>query len=371
MADLAPVLHLRSSTDLAGPDRVLLDLADALPSTGYRVVLGVLTDRRRSPPALREAGLAAGLVVDELPSHGPLDLRLAARIARCARRRGAVAIHAHEPKGQVAAAAVARRTGLPLVITHHGWLSRTRRERLYERAARRAMTRAARVVAVSAAGAREVRSRCGVDPVTVPNGIDVTRVGAPAGDRRLRQLGIDPARPLIVGVGRLEPSKGFADLVDAVAGLGSSMDPVLAILGRGPEGRRLARRARRRGVELALPGHVGDVGAILGRARAFALPSHREQCPVAVLEALAAGCAVVASEVGGVEDLLGEAGLTVAPGSPEALSGALRRLLDDPELADTLAARGRGRAETVFGAGTMARGYAKVYGGLSGRALRR
>ena len=371
MADPAPVLHLRSSTDLAGPDRVLLDLAGALPSTGYRVVLGLLSDRRRPPPALADAAAARGLLLDDLPSRSPLDLRLIARVVRCARRCGAVAIHAHEPKGQVAAAAAARSAGLPLVITHHGWLSQSPRERIYEGAARRAMARASRVVAVSRSGAEEVRSRCGASVVTVPNGIDPSRTGPPAGDGRLLELGIDPGRPLIVGAGRLEPAKGFADLVDAVAGLEVTPAPVLAILGRGPAGQRLARRARQLGVELALPGYVEDVGAILGRARVFALASHREQCPVVVLEAMAAGCPVVATAVGGVPDLVGEAGLLVEPGSPGDLSGGLRRILDDPELARSLATAAGERVEGDHGAGAMARGYARVYGEVRRRTPRR
>lgn len=369
----ASVLHLRSSTDLAGPDHVILDLAHALPRSGYRAVIAVLADRRFAPPALIAAARARDLEVVEIPTRGPVDLRLVPRIARAARRCGAVAIHAHEPKGQVAAASAARRLGLPMVATHHGWLSRTARERIYERAGLGALARADRVIAVSRPGAEELAGRAGVEAAVIPNGIRFERAGEPAPDGRLRHLGIDPTRPLILGAGRLEAGKGFADLVDAVGMLPGDGGPVLALLGRGGEGARLARRARRRDVELILPGHVEDVCAVMGRARVFALPSHREQCPVALLEAMAAGAPVAAASVGAVPDLLdgGAAGLLVPPANPRVLAGAIARLLADPSLASSLAERGRIRVETRFSSGAMGTAYAAVYDEVSGGRIRR
>ncbi len=236
--DRPRVLHLRSSTDLSGPDRILLDLAAGLPDEGFEVHVGALSSRRRPAAPLVAAAREQGLDASLLPSRGPTDSRLVVRVARLIRRRRIALIHAHEPKGQLVGTAASRLTRTPLVVTHHGWLSRSRREEVYERVGIRAMARSAAVVAVGDAGARELAERGVPGAVVVSNGIRLRRLQPPASDARLSQLGVDPTRPLVIGCGRLEPAKGFAELL-AAAGLAGRVRPLtVALLGEGP-----ARRA--------------------------------------------------------------------------------------------------------------------------------
>jgi glycosyltransferase involved in cell wall biosynthesis len=90
-------------------------------------------------------------------------------------------------------------------------------------------------------------------------------------------------------------------------------------------------------------GYRTDVPSILSMSDIFVLPSYSEGLPNALMEAMAAGCACVASGVGGVVELLSanEAGLTVPPGDGAALRGAIEKLLDDPDLRSRLGARAR------------------------------
>jgi glycosyltransferase involved in cell wall biosynthesis len=176
--------------------------------------------------------------------------------------------------------------------------------------------------------------------------------------------------PLIVAVFRHEPRKGGDVLLAALDRLRDAGVPFRACLVGG--GRQLAEeRALARGFELGgqveLPGEVPDSYPYLERADVFVLPSRSEQSgSLALLEALQAGCAVVASRVDGIpEDVTeGASALLVEPGDPSALAAALKRLLGDPELRRRLAAGARRRFEERFSASAFAAALGKVYADL-------
>jgi len=147
----------------------------------------------------------------------------------------------------------------------------------------------------------------------------------------------------VLGVGRLVADKGFADLIDALAALPRTAS--LTLVGDGPEREALRERARARGVALELPGHVApdDLAAAYGRADVVAQPSHREGLGLVAAEAVVAGVPVVATDSGGVRDVLGGEDL-VAVGDVAGLSAALERVASDLPGAR---ARTSARARTV------------------------
>ena len=176
--------------------------------------------------------------------------------------------------------------------------------------------------------------------------------------------------PLIVAVSRHEPRKGGDVLLTALAALRQAGVPYRASLVGG--GRQLAEEralVRRLGLggQVELPGEVPDPFPYLERADVFVLPSRSEQSgSLALLEALQAGRAVVASRVDGIpEDVTdGASALLVEPGDAEALAGALARLLGDPGLRRRLGAAARRRFEERFSAGAFAAALGKVYADL-------
>ena len=194
--------------------------------------------------------------------------------------------------------------------------------------------------------------------------------GAEGAERRAGAAKPGTDVPLIVAVSRHEPRKGGDVLLAALAALRQAGVPFRASLVGG--GRQLAEeRALVRklglGSQVELPGEVPDPFPYLERADVFVLPSRSEQSgSLAVLEALQAGCAVVASRVDGIpEDVAdGASALLVEPGDAGALASSLARLLGDPDLRRRLAAGARRRFEERFSASAFAAALGKVYADL-------
>ena len=200
----------------------------------------------------------------------------------------------------------------------------------------------------------------------IPNGVDLAAFAETSPDEssaaRLR-LDLDE-RPVVVCVGRLCREKGQDVLLDAwPAVLERVPDAQLVLVGDGPDTEAMRRRARD-GVKLV--GKRWDVTDWLAAADVVAFPSRYEGMSVGMLEAMARGRAVVASDVGGAAEALGgEVGTLVPPEDPAALADAIAERLLDPVGAASAARAARRRAELYHDLGTTTATVAELYEELS------
>jgi glycosyltransferase involved in cell wall biosynthesis len=160
------------------------------------------------------------------------------------------------------------------------------------------------------------------------------------------RLGLDDANPVLITIGRLEPQKGLAVLLDAMPTLLEEFPRLrLVCLGEGSLRAQLADQVVRLGLQTVthFVGFQTDVASWLGIADVMVLPSFYEGLPLVAIEALAAGRAVVATAVDGTPEVIrdGVTGLTVSPGDPAALALAIGRLLRDRALRDLLVRQGQ------------------------------
>lgn len=244
------------------------------------------------------------------------------------------------------------RSTTPMVATVHDvlplsrpdWFTR-RGTRLMARALRRISERADLVLVPSEVVARDCLAS-GFDPRrlrVVPWGSTPVSVDAPRIDAVRRRFGLDG--PYVLFVGTIEPRKGLPVLADALARVGR---PGLALVVAGPAG--WGPDADRHLV--AVPGpvvrtgflDVEDLDALRSGAAVCCLPSWAEGFGLPALEALAAGAPVVTSAGTALAEVVGEAAVLVAPGRADLLAGALRRVLDDADLAAELRRAGPARA---------------------------
>ena len=280
---------------------------------------------------------------------GP-DPRTRARVRRILAQFRPDVLHVHEPfapsTGLWATLAAGRGPVRPgVVATFHSYAERSFALAAFSPLLRIVWDRLDVRLAVSRAAASFAGRHFADGIRIVPNGVDVRRFAdaSPARD-------LPPGRRLLF-VGRLEPRKGFRYAVRAFALLaGDDPDVALVVAGEGPE---------RRALEDLSPG-------VRARVRLVGIPSY-DQLPrlhaasdvfvapntggesfgLVLVEALAAGLPVVASDIAGYREVVREGvdGLLVPPRDPGAIAGAVRRVLDDAGLAERLRAAGRTRAE--------------------------
>ncbi len=309
------------------------------------------------PPRLRavlaDTGLGQRLVpVPAVRGKGdlPAFVRLAARLRRL--RPDLVHVNANAPgnvRFGLAAALLGARA--PVVLTVHTAVP------LLSAAQRRVLgvlyRRCAAVVAVSEEIASQLAGGLGVDRAR----LHVVRNGVAVPAEPVRPV---PSPVLRVGaLGRLTRQKGFDVLVDAVRLLADDGVPVrVTVGGEGPESADLARRAA--GLPVELLGEVDDVGAWLAGLDLVVLPSRYEGLPFVLLEAMAAGVPVVATDVGDVRDAVDGTVALVPPEDPAALAAAIRGLADPGRRAEAARAARR-RAVDALSEEGMLTATAQVY----------
>ena len=341
--------------DLAAPGGVqvhVTELAAVLESIGHRtLLLGPGSGGLGRPVRIPYRGTVAPI------SPWPRGIH---------RARGALdafapdLVHVHEPFTPSTAAWATLASRVPVVATFHAWLDRSR---LYELAApllgpvRR---RIAATIAVSESAARFVRRAMPqLHPVIVPNGISVARF-ASAVPRAW------PSGRRIVWAHRLDAQKGFPVMVEAFDTLAAERPDVrLTVAGNGADRgavESLTPDARGRVTMLGPVAHTAVPELLAGADVAVAAATGQESFGYSVVEAMAAGVAVVATDIEGYREVAIDEvdALLVPPGDPTELAGAIARLLDEDALRARLIDAGRRRAAS-FDWSIVARRIEQVY----------
>lgn len=260
----------------------------------------------------------------------------AQRVASHLRRWRADLLHCHLPIAGVVGRSAGRLTGVPVVYTEHNRMER------YHPLTRRLNVLTwgwqDRVIAVSAEVARSIRSHVNgaVRTDVVLNGVDTDRFDRSLvdGSTLRRRIGIPAEAPVIGTVAVFRAQKALDDWLRAARILfDSHPDLHFLLVGDGPLREEVSARVRSLGLEgvVHLPGLQEDVRPYLAAMDLFMVSSIFEGLPVALLEAMAMRCRVVATAVGGVPEVIrdGENGLLVAPRQPEALARCAAQLLTD------------------------------------------
>ncbi len=325
------ILQVVTLSQWGGAQRIALDYSRILRDSGYRVALS-------SSPGGELEERAGGEKITFYPLRmkrkiSPLsDLKSLLALRELVKKEGFQVLHSHSTK----AGLLSRNPAVPgvKIFTAHGWCftpgARNRACKFLEKIAARFSWK---IICVSlfdlrlALDAGIKRSKLAY----IPNGIgDVETISDPA------------LSPVIVSVARFSPQKDHRTLLRALAGLPGAE---AWLVGEGPLLETVRKMAEEMGVSrrVKFMGFRRNIEEILSRAGVFVLSSRWEGLPISVIEAMRSALPVVATRVGGLEELVvdGVSGFLVPPQNPAVLREKLRVLLENPSLRRDMGMKGR------------------------------
>jgi glycosyltransferase involved in cell wall biosynthesis len=360
------VVQVTHDLGIGGLPRVVTTLCKSLDKDRFAVSVLCLNDEGPLAGELEESSVPVSILPG---SPDKPDYLAFLKVARFLRQARVELVHTHntQPFLDAGLATLLARTPT-LVHTDHGRDFPDKRRYMI---AERVLSRFAyRVVGVSDDTSRKLVRYEKIDPrkiATIHNGIEDESVGAAANDgAKKAEIGIPREAP-VVGVGaRLIELKGLEYLLQAMPTVLQRIpDAKLVIAGYGPLEGRLRGLARDLGVGSAthILGPRRDMAQLLRAFDVYALPSVSEGLPLILLEAMAAGCPIVATRVGGVPEAVrdGKNGLLVAPRRADELADALIQVLTDQQKRQRFSRESRRIFESGFTARIMARRYEALY----------
>lgn len=358
-APRARVLQLVKGLDAGGAETLLLLGARYRDREAFIEEVAYLLPHHT---ALLDELRAEGVTATCLGGTPWWDPRWLLRLRRRLRRDPVDLLHAHSPLlaagARIVVRSLRRRSRPKVVVTlHNMWESHHPAVRAVDRATERADDLR---LAVSDAVRRSLPGRTGRRVVTQLHGIEVARLRAQADrDGVRRELGIGADEVLVGTVANLRGNKAYPDLLAAAATVVAA-DPAVRFVsvGQGPLHDELVAERDRRGLgeRFRFLGYRPDATRLVSGLDVFCLASHHEGLPLALMEALALGIPVVATDVGGIGELVtdGVQGSLVPPARPDLLAAALLATAADPDLRAARAAAARAAGDALDAAPAVA-----------------
>lgn len=360
------ILHVFTTLPVGGAEHVLLSTLGNLNKDKYESLVCCIQDKG----VLGEQVIKMGFPLIELHlmHKKGWDGQVVRELSRIIREEHVDLVHSHLYHANLYSRIAAWRSGVPAVITvHNTYLKRKWYRQLLNRLL-------AKVTGAIVAVSEDIRADVlRYDKVpeklvhVIPNGIDLTRVASTLSSVQARQrLGLSADDFVLGTVGRLEEQKGQRYLIQAVGDLkASGIGVKLLIIGDGRLREELEKQIQQLNVQdsVSLLGTRKDVADILKAVDLFVMPSLWEGLSLAMLEAMAAGIPVVATDVGGVSQVFGdnEYGYRIQPGSAQALADKIAYCLASKENVARMAKKGQQLVREKYSSQNMVRNLEKIY----------
>jgi glycosyltransferase involved in cell wall biosynthesis len=358
------ILQLINLSDIGGAEQMLLSLAKSLDPTNFRVGVACLHGGGRLGDEVQRLGLP----FYSLEARNPFCLAL--KFIRAIKQEKIDLVQTHGARAELLGSIIARLCGVRcLISTLHdifGFENRAKKfanhitDHFIDRYV--AVSRIASDLAMK--NFQISRPRIQI----IENGIVAGQFWQKEETQTLyRQLGISPRQRMIVTVANLRPVKGHIHILRAVALMSSEERKELrfCFVGADFSGGEVQRAAKSLGVEdsIIFAGFQAEISLYLQAADVFLLASESEGSSFSILEAMAAGCPVIAANVGAIAEIIEdhENGILIPPKSPAAIKEAVLSLLSNQSLREKLCTRGLETVSSRFSLERMVQQYASLY----------
>lgn len=363
------VLLLRTSGQLLGAERVILEVAKHLPFLGYHPIVGVPFESDQAVPEFANAAKDMGYEVALFPVKSPFDVGALKSIKNFVQQNDVDIIHSHGYREDFYA--LCSRTTAKLVATNHLWKRTTLKLKLYAAIDSFLLKRFQAIIAVSEPVRRDMESK-GINNqkiIVIANGIDPDNYLPIQNQLKIKTSLNIPADRIIIGtLSSLTVEKGIVHAIRAFAKAKGNISNIhLLVVGSGDQLNILKELRDKYELtdNITFAGRRSDINNMLNIMDIFILPSLNEGLPMAMLEAMAAQKAIIATAVGDVPKVINEEnGILIDPGDEEALASAIISLSSDKTAIERLGKAARQRVVDSFSSRAMARSNAAIYDNL-------
>ena len=359
------VIQLIGSTGLYGAERWILALIRAFNPKHIRSTLINLVDAQDEKPEVVNAAHQRGLEGFDFYTGGRFNLGAAVRLARWSRQNRVDIIHGHGFKSDMLGLFSARLAGCKVISTPHGWsLEKDLKLKLYESLDRILFRFMHQVCPLSPDLAKEFKQKSGYSNIRfILNGVDLEEIDAVEGSEKSNN------KFSIGYIGQLIERKNLKTLLQAISMLDNITDKIkLILIGEGALCSKLEYDAENLGIKdkVSFMGFRPDALNFLKTFDIFVLPSLMEGIPRCIMEAMACGVPVLASDIPGNRELVihGKTGLLFPTGDVNNLTESIRYIINHPDEAKMMATEARTKVENEFSSKRMAAEYAKLYSEL-------
>jgi glycosyltransferase involved in cell wall biosynthesis len=371
---LKTIMHLIATNFYGGPEKQIVEHLSRFDTSCYRGILTSFLEGNNQNETLERAA-ALGLQNHGIPMSAPLDIRALWKLCKLLKNENVALLCTHGYKSTVMGWWVEKHLRIPVLAFSRGYTSENKKVAFYEWLERRVLGNLTGIIFVSESQKQRLKSFgiSGRQSWVVRNAVKVGETQHKANLKVRRavfdRLGIGDSSVMVVSAGRLSPEKGHRYLVDAIAKMGKSTNgSCFVFCGDGPCKKDLEKQARELGVweKCRFPGFRHDINEIFQAMDLMVLPSLTEGLPNVVLEAFAWAKPVVASNVGGVPEVVedGVNGLLILPGKPSLLANAIWRCLSAPELMHAMGIAGYHTVRVRFGFDAQAEKLERIYSEL-------
>ncbi len=359
------VLHLRSSGGMLGAESVIIEIAKHSARFGYQSIVGAIKNENDPVPEFMRVANDHHIEAVLFEGRKSLDLSLIRRIKKYIKQEQIDIVHCHGYKedfyGVFAAA------DIPKVATNHLWKRTTTKSSIYALLDALLLRFFDQVFGVSDEIVQEMSRLHIKNPVKIANGVDLKRfmniVPPPS---LYQELNIKTNQRILGMISSLTPEKGHGVAIQAIQNIVREYPHVkLLIIGDGILGVELQQQVKEQGLNdhVVFLGKRMDIPDILSIIDIFLLPSYKEGLPMALLEAMAAGKAVIASRVGENAQVVipHKTGMLIEAGDVGQLKSAIMELLLDKKLIQMLGQNARIKIKEQYSSEKMAEDYCDNY----------
>jgi len=363
------VLHIRSSGEFLGAENVVLQLSNFSNEFGYNPHILVIQDIRDDYPLLAEYAKEQGISCSVIKTSKKIDLACVSALKEIIKTHKIDIIHTHGYKEDLYTFLAFSST--PVLATNHLWKKTNFTLKLYAFIDSLVLTRFQKIIAVSKAiqvEMKEISYLRNRDIELISNGIDYEKFNG--NDQSLRkELNLPEETTLLLTVSSLTPEKGHRYLLNALADDSiNQKNWHLAIVGGGREKDSLEQQVKQLKLDnqITFIGYRKDIPALLSAADLYLLPSLDEGLPMALLEAMAAGKAAIATDVGDVAKVIKDnsVGKLIKSGDTEALTQALEDALNNKGWRESAGNCAKELIQKEFSSHSMTSNYCAQYNAI-------